>query len=282
MPLISMSRAILACLLLIANAVPIGGLGRPSGHAQAAQPPTGEWQVTELTGSITYTTTGPAPPAGMCEPSTETYQARARDSFVELSFLEHGGQPIIISKAEQELRRVVLDYADIMPALQDYGGPAVDPSRLFVFHFEFDNGYHSNEVLDAGSQVQLTQTEIRLARMVAATRDTAEQTEITGRLATALAELNRAFGGGEGYVGSWFTGEEGPAFPAFRPEPLRIIGIEGVSSGGGEAGKSAFLVVGAFDGPRTMSGRWFFESSSKLLDCTSVGTGSGSWEARAR
>jgi hypothetical protein len=116
MPLISMSRAILACLLLIANTVPIGGLGRPSGHAQAAQPPTGEWQVTELTGSITYTTTGPAPPAGMCEPSTETYQAGARDSFVELSFLEHGGQPIIISKAEQELRRVVLDYADIMPA----------------------------------------------------------------------------------------------------------------------------------------------------------------------
>ncbi len=165
-----------------------------------------------LTGSVTYTTEGPAPPEGMCEPSAETYQAIAENSFVELWRLSP------------------------------------------------------------------TPAELRFERIVAARRTTEDQTEVTDRFATILSKLNEAFGGGEGYVGSWFAEDDGPAFLAGR----RIFGFEGVMGGGGEGGKSVFVVIGNFDDPRTMSGEWFFNESSQLLDCTSTGTGSGTWRAEFR
>ena len=53
-------------------------------------------------------------------------------------------------------------------------------------------------------------------------------------------------------------------------------------SGGGDAGKSVFVVIGNFDGPRAMSGEWAFNERSKILDCTSTGGGSGTWTAEYR
>lgn len=271
-----MTRAAVAGLLLIVLGAGASSFGMASTGARPGQAPTGEWRVTALTGAVVYATEGPAPPQGLCEPGSQTYRAIAEDSFIELAVLEHGNRPIVASRAEQELARVMNEFGELMPTERDLVAPVVDPARLFLFGFAFENGYHSNEVLDAEVEFVPTPDEWQFTRMVAAYRDAQDQAKALDTFASVLSDLNAAFGGGEGYVGTWLPAE---GRPAFLESGYRIFGVEGLLSGGGDAGKSLFLVLGKLDDARSMSGEWYFKENSRLLDCTSSGSGSGTWAA---
>ena len=112
--------------------------------AQATQPPTGQWRVTRLTGTITQKGYGPEPPAGICHNDEQTSVAVLGDSSVELVLLdglEGWENPAAVEK-------VVGVFEDLPNAInEELVGPPIDSARLFLFHFEFDNGYHDNEIL---------------------------------------------------------------------------------------------------------------------------------------
>lgn len=242
--------------------------------AFGAEPPIGEWEVTTLDGSISHTTTGPDD--GLCEIGTETFSARKGDSFVRLAVLEPEEE--IDGQAADTVQRIVDDFTGTFD-LDSANPPRVDTKRLFVFHFEFDNGmdpddyeyelnYHSNEVLysDFGDS------------QVAARRDPSQQSMTLGTLplGDALASLNAAFGGIEGYIGTWRSEGGGPVLPG-RPDQL--LAMEALQSGSGETGMSLFMVTGQFDGARNMGGSWSFVSVSELFECKTEATGQGSWAA---
>ena len=188
------------------------------GPAAGAEPPMGEWEVTDLDGEIEHNTTiiGPSGEPvdgfgdGLCEIGTRTFKARKDDSFVQLVSLEPGEQSD--AQATDAVQRIVDDFTGVF-GLTNTDPPRVDSNRLFVFHFEFDNGldpddyeyelnYHSNEVLwsDFGES------------QVAVRRDPSQQSMSLGTLplGDVLASLNAAFGGIEGYVGTWRTEDGDP------------------------------------------------------------------------
>lgn len=239
-----------------------------------AEPPMGEWEVTTLDGAIKHTTTGPAD--GLCELGTKTFSARKDDSFVQLVTLEP--EEASDGQAAESVQRIVDDFTGTFD-LDSANPPRVDAKQLFVFHFEFDNGldpddyeyelnYHSNEVLysDFGDS------------QVAARRDPSQQSMTLGTLplGDALASLNAAFGGIEGYVGTWRSKGGGPVLPG---KPDQLLGMEALQSGGGETGMSLFMVTGQFDGAQNIVGSWRFVSVSVLFECKTKATGQGSWTA---
>ena len=246
-----------------------------SSAAAGSEPPTGEWNVTKLDGGIKFNTTGPDD--GLCEIGTNYFRARKQDSFVRLVPLNPGEQTA--EHAADTVTRIVTDFDGIFD-LSAGNPPHVDTSRLFVFHFEFDNGrdpehnnyelnYHSNEVLDG---------ELGYSQ-VAEYRDSSEQTAYLSVLpfGEALSTLNASFGGIEGYVGTWLAEDSEPPLPG---KSIRILGMEASQSGGGETGMALFMVTGRFeDDSRTMVGRWSYVELSNLLDCKSEATGQGAWEA---
>lgn len=249
-------------------------LGGTSTVAVGSEPPTGQWKVTNLDGEIKFTNTGP--PDGLCEIGTNIFRARDEDSFVRLVLLDPAGQAA--GHAGDAVTRIVNDFSGVFDLSAD-NVPHVDTSRLFVFHFEFDNGldvddyefelnYHSNEVLE--SDFDESQVAVR--------RDPSEQTAYLSTLpfGDALATLNASFGGIEGYVGTWLAEDGDPVLPG---KPIRILGMEALQSGDGETGKALFMVTGRFEDSRTMVGQWSFVEVSILLDCKSEATGRGSWKA---
>ena len=242
--------------------------------AYGAEPPMGEWKVSTLGGEIRHTTTGPDD--GLCEIGTETFSARKDDSFVQLVTLEP--EETSDGQAADAVQRIVDDFTGTFD-LDSADPPRVDTNRLFVFHFEFDNGldpddyeyelnYHSNEVLysDFGDS------------QVAVRRDPSQQSMTLGTLplGDALASLNAAFGGIEGYIGTWRSEDDTPVLPGRSDQ---LLGMETLQSGGGETGMSLFMVTGQFDGPRNMRGSWRFVSVSELYDCKTEATGQGAWRA---
>ena len=76
----------------------------------------------------------------MCEVGTETFKTRAQDSFIELILVD---DPQDENAADSYVNQIIADFQD----LKKIHKPIVDVAHLFVFHFEFDNGHHSNEVL---------------------------------------------------------------------------------------------------------------------------------------
>ncbi len=54
--------------------------------------------------------------------------------------------------------------------------------------------------------------------------------------------------------------------------------MEALQSGGGESGKSLFLVTGSFENDQLIRGEWEFVENSQLFDCTLSASGEGSWE----
>lgn len=249
-------------------------LGGTSSVAVGSEPPTGQWKVTNLDGEIKFTTTGP--PDGLCEIGTNIFRARDEDSFVRLVPLDPDGKAA--GHAGDTVTRIVNDFSGVFDLSAD-NVPHVDTSRLFVFHFEFDNGldvndyeyelnYHSNEVLE--SDFDESQVAVR--------RDPSEQTAYLSTLpfGDALATLNASFGGIEGYVGTWLAEDGDPVLPG---KSIRILGMEALQSGGGDTGKALFMVTGRFEDSRTMVGQWSYVEVSILFDCKSEATGQGSWEA---
>ena len=221
---------------------------------QLDQIPMGEWKITKLTGSIKSTNSGPEPPEGLCENYQETYAPIAQYSFIELNFLEPPQDD-----ANIQVNNVVTDFKEMITNV-----PSVDAARLFVFHFEFDNGHHSNEMLGA-FQMFMPKVAIR-----------ADQTNYQSIPGGAFfGKLAGAFGGIEGYIGSWLP-EDKSVYPG---STTRVVGIEGLQSGGGEKGKSLFWVTGKFDSPRAISGEWGFTEEAHLFDCTTISSGTGKWEA---
>lgn len=272
-----MIRAILT-ITILSHLYGVGTI--PVANAQDSRTPAGEWRVTKLTGSIDFRTEGKPPPEGFCEPGKETYRAHRQDSFIELDYVDRPARAT--EYAAETAAQILNDFSDMMGLTID-DVPSVDASRQFLFHFEFDNGYHSNEVLGAAYDFDMKQHDGGLSnvRLVAVRRDAAKQAESLSMLpgGEALAAFSQAFGGIEGYVGTWLSESSDPAFVNTS---VRIVGMEALQSGGGESGKSLFLVTGKFDDTHTMSGDWRFVETSRLLDCTSRASGGGSWAAAAR
>ena len=260
-------------------------LGSASMTAVNADPPSGMWDV-ELRGEIRFTASSDGTAGALCETGTQIYRARGDDSFVTLRSADP--DDTVARKSGEAMGRIISDFRDELHRTMEVE-PNLDATRLFVFHFEFDNSrdpddyeyelnYHSNEVLEAdigfgsfdgrGSTPQ-----------VAVYRDSAEQSGWLSDLPAgeALAGLNQAFGGIEGYVGTWLAADDDPVFGGTS---IQILGMEALQSGGGDTGKSLFLVTGKFESDRLMSGNWRFVENSRLLDCISRAVGTGTWEAR--
>jgi len=219
-------------------------------HYQIDQIPMGEWEITNLTGSITSKGSGPEPPVGICENFEETYEAISEYSFMELKMLDSPQMD-----AARQVNNIMTDFKGMIA-----NKPVVDASRSFVFHFEFDNGYHSNEMLQQANRYIWPKVALRI--------DQQDYGKILGKLA-------EAFGGIEGYHGSWHSDGE----TVYPGSSVQIVGIEGLQSGGGETGKSLFWVTGKFDSPRKMSGEWEYTEESQLYECTTISSGKGKWEA---
>ena len=245
-----------------------------SSVASDVEPPMGEWPVTGLDGEIKFTTKGPAD--GLCEIGTTIFKARHADSFVRLVPLDPAEQQA--GQAADTVKLIVDDFSGVFDLSAD-NPPQVDTSRLFVFHFEFDNGldpdayeyelnYHSNEVLESDLG------ESRVAERRVPSQQSMTLAAIP--LGDALAKLNAAFGGIEGYVGTWRTEDSDSVLSG---EPERILGIEALQSGGGETGMALFIVSGQFLDSRTMVGQWAYANVSELLECKTEATGKGTWRA---
>lgn len=121
-----------------------------------AAPNFGRWEVTELTGAIQLVGTGPAPPQGICAPGSWTFSpvVDSPETWVGLSetgadfsgvemlqliFAESGAPDfdIDVFPSPEQLEPVMAGVA--------YDG---EPDGVFLFSFAFDNGYHSNGVLE--------------------------------------------------------------------------------------------------------------------------------------
>ena len=135
---------------------PSGGLGgEVSGD---------EWTVTELTGSITNTRT---PGSELCPPFEDTYQPiiDGFDTYVVLARMTEFGdvtqfpaQPLV-PKGEMDIPLVPLEPdapADEPSADVSYIGahPDANSDGVFIFSFEFDNGYHDNSVVETAQAVR--------------------------------------------------------------------------------------------------------------------------------
>ena len=249
-------------------------LSGTSSVAASVEPPMGEWPVTGLDGEIEFTTTGPAD--GLCEIGTKKFKARHADSFVRLVPLDPAEQQA--GQAADTVKLIVDDFSGVFDLSPD-SPPQIDASRLFVFHFEFDNGlnpddydyelnYHSNEVLESDFG------ESRVAERRVPSQQSMTLAAIP--LGDALAKLNAAFGGIEGYVGTWSAEDSDPVLSG---KPERIFGMEALQSGGGETGMALFIVSGQFQDSRTMDGRWAYANVSTLFECKTEATGKGSWRA---
>ena len=210
--------------------------------------PTIEWEITKLTGEVITTNKGPGPPEGICEVGTETFNTIPQDSFIELILVDETQDE---NAADNQLNQIIADFQD----LKKFHKPIVDVAHLFIFHFEFDNGHHSNEVLT-------TLNNVAWDPLTGASLD-------DGSILSALGKLQEAFGGDEDYFGSWV------------PEST-VVGIEALKSGNGETGKSIFWVTGKFDSPQKISGEWGYIEKAQLFDCTTKSEGAGKWEAVAR
>ena len=112
----------------------------------------------ELTGSITTTEEGPAPPAGICAPFSDTYEAAvdSGDTWVGLSAT---GESVLDGGSSNDRLRAVLEslyeaglniitFPDWEEPLPTDVPLDKAPGAVFVFSFAFDNGYHSNQSLE--------------------------------------------------------------------------------------------------------------------------------------
>lgn len=258
-------------ILLLLGSAPIA-----TAHAD---PPSGDWDV-KLDGQMTFTAKTNGAQDALCETGTQTFIAREDDSFVRLSTVDPTG--IVAEASVEAMGRIFHEFATELHGTIGEE-PKIDVTRLFVFHFEFDNGkdpedyeyelnYHANEVLEAETSFVQRDTS-SFVPQVAVHRNSWEQSGWLGALPAgeALATLNQAFGGIEGYVGTWLAADG---------EPTRVLGVEALQSGDGNVGKSLFLVTGKFENERLMRGNWKFDENSQLLDCISSATGTGTWEAK--
>ena len=221
----------------------LSGLGAAvTVEAQTGPPQTGTWRVTQLTGTITTRSSGPAPPEGICHQSEDTYRARRQNSFIELQVLD---EPDVGAGELSEL--IAAEFTDLVPTK----APEVDEAHAFIFHFEFENGRHSNEALSG--------------QWVAHRQDNADS--------FGLTKLLFPLGGVVAYVGSWGA------------ESGTVLGMEALQSGGGDNGKSLFTVTGAFAGSGSkIEGEWTYNEAAQLFDyeCTTASTGKGEWMAERR
>lgn len=103
--------------------------------AAAEGPRLGEWKVTELTGSITTSHGGEAPPRGLCMNAGATGTVSAvRDSehtYISLTFDESGTSWTVPD-------------ADRPPGMPETWSKE-RAERPFIFSMAFDNGYHTND-----------------------------------------------------------------------------------------------------------------------------------------
>jgi len=98
--------------------------------------PLGEWQVTEITGTITNERTGGGV-ENLCDYFLETYNPIIDDDQTFILFQSRDNEP--------DFQGVTHEVFDTLNVINEGG--------VFIFRFSFDNGYLSNEVLD-GSGLQ--------------------------------------------------------------------------------------------------------------------------------
>lgn len=104
--------------------------------------PSGEWKMVEFTGSIEDERIGGGLEI-LCDYFKTTYQADLESGDTYIRFLE--------KKSDPDLGSIPQDLFDAMSSPGEGGG-------LFVFSFAFDNGYHTNQVLEGlGVQAQYSQ-----------------------------------------------------------------------------------------------------------------------------
>lgn len=116
----------------------------------------GRWKVTKLTGAIQLVGTGPAPPQGICAPGTWTFTPvlDSSDTWVGLSDTGadvSGVEMLQLIFAESDAPDFDIDVFPNPEQLEPVMvGVAYDgePDAVFLFSFAFDNGYHSNSVLE--------------------------------------------------------------------------------------------------------------------------------------
>ena len=206
------------------------------------RPAAGVWKVTELTGSISATETGPAPPEGLCAPFSETYEPviSSPDTWIELIPLasermwESDIEAMLFQDALDALRAEGLDITPYgNDEVASLPGAADD---LFVFSFAFDNGFQTNDsVIGTGTSY------------------------LTIELGSTSTEYWGVFDGTYDVVLGGVTSM-----------------ISGVLSG-----KSAFKVQGSWQAPDRLTGSWLWSEFSEGTGCKLVGTGQGTWTAVA-
>lgn len=107
------------------------------------QPNLGKWKVTMLDGSIKSKLVGPIVPL-MCDDFTEYIFNPVVDS--EETFIK-----LLYRKKEPHLKDVPMEIYDTLNVMKDEKG-------LFLFQFSFDNGHHSNKILEGyGEQYHKTE-----------------------------------------------------------------------------------------------------------------------------
>jgi len=110
--------------------------------AQDVIVPLGEWRILEFTGSIGDERVGGGIEI-LCDYFNSTYQPVLGSEDTYILLLEKQSDP--------DLGNIPQDLFDAISSPDDGGG-------VFVFLFAFDNGYHSNQVLeDLGVQAQYSQ-----------------------------------------------------------------------------------------------------------------------------
>jgi hypothetical protein len=103
----------------------------------------GDWKVTMLDGSIKSKLVGPAVPL-MCDDFTEYVFKPVVDH--EETFIK-----LLYRKKAHHLKDIPMEVYDTLNVVKDEKG-------LFLFQFGFDNGYHTNKVLEAyGEQYHRTE-----------------------------------------------------------------------------------------------------------------------------
>lgn len=189
------------------------------------QPHLGEWSVIEVTGFINYKVKGGS---GYCEPKNENYYPILDDDQTFIKFY--------INHSEPKLKNIPREVYDTLNVYEEVNG-------LFIFQFSFDNGYHSNSMLESFNVPY-------------------HYTEVLRGLWTFEVGL---------WTEAGDSAEKGPY----------VYGE--IIAGNKWGGKSSLAVVGQFKNENRIEGQWEFKENTagpiSVPECEGKSYGSGNWTA---
>lgn len=197
-----------------------------------------EWKVTKLTGQIVETVTAPPDmPKGSCIEGKTVFRARAEESSIHTGPAYGGELAFGLVGVYDSVAAEILNKFQVLP-----DGVTLNADQtggLFVFSFEFDNGYHTNDPL----------LDPRWRAM----------------------KMGGPLGAASSYMGTW-SQASGQVFGIAALEGPHI------QADGGTTGLSLFEVNGHRSG-QGLSGTWRFREAASLMGCVQTSIGQGTWEA---